>query len=124
MVNFVEIRGNKYPVGFSIRELFAICGRRNKSLEEIMTALATTGEMITPDAYELALELCKTGLNVGARREGVEARFTIEDLDDIFSEDLSVLEHMIDAIIKSINAPKVFPTPPKMVAKKKQRRER
>lgn len=124
MVKYVELNGNKYPVGFSIRELFGICARRNKTLEELLAMLMSASEGLTAETYDVALDLCRTALNVGARREGVEARFTIEELDDIFSTDISAVETMVSAVFETINAPQVFPMPSTQTARPKRRRER
>lgn len=121
MVKYVELNGNKYPVGFSIRELFGVCARRNKSLEELLAMLMSTNKGMSAETYEVALDLCRTALNVGARREGVDARFTLDDLDDIFSADISALETMVEAIVETINAPQVFPMPSRSTAKPRRK---
>lgn len=83
--------------------------------------LMSTNKGMSAETYEVALDLCRTALNVGARREGVDARFTLDDLDDIFSADISALETMVEAIVETINAPQVFPMPSRSTAKPRRK---
>lgn len=114
----IEHNGESYAVAFSIRELFALCDKKNMTLEQLLSSF--DGEF-TADTYDNALELACLALNTGARRMGVEKRYTIDELDDMMSDDLSLFEKVISALVASLDKPSVFPTAGKKAKAKANR---
>lgn len=106
-IQHIEHNGQSYAVAFSIRELFALCDKKNMTLEQLLSSF--NGEF-TADTYNNALELACVALNTGARRMGIDRCYTIDELDDMMSDDLSLFEKVISALGASLNKPSVFPT--------------
>lgn len=117
-IQFIKHNGNTYAVAFSIRELFALCSKRNVTLEELMQS---SGGPLNAETYETALELACAALNAGARRNGSPADFTIDQLDEMFSDDLSLFEKIVNALICSMQKSEVFPSAGKKVKTKANR---
>lgn len=103
----IEHNGESYAVAFSIRELFSLCDKKNMTLEQLLSVF---NGAFTSDTYDVALELACLALNAGARRMGAEKRYTIDELDDMMSDDLSLFGKVISALESSLAKPSVFPT--------------
>lgn len=117
-IQFIKHNGNTYAVAFSIRELFGLCAKRNMTLEELMASFSGP---LNADTYETALELACAALNAGALRNGSPADFTVEQLDEMFSDDLSLFERVVNALIGSMQKSEVFPSAGKKVKTKANR---
>lgn len=106
MVRYIETQGRKLAVAFSLRKTFALCSKHNTDLDGLVEKLAAL--KLDESSYELLLDLGVLGLNTGAEREGITERFTADDVDAIFSQDLGALRKLIEAFIASIHGEKVF----------------
>lgn len=106
MVRYIESKGRKLAVAFSLRKAFALCSKYNTDLDGLVQKLA--GLKLDESSYELLLDLGVLGLNTGAEREGTTERFTADDVDAIFSQDLVALRKIIEAFIISLHGEEVF----------------
>lgn len=106
MVRYIETKGRKLAVAFSLRKVFALCSKYNTDLDGLVQKLSEL--KLDEDSYELLLDLGVLGLNTGAEREGVAERFTADDVDAIFTEDLGALRKLIEAYIASLHGEEVF----------------
>lgn len=106
MVRYIESKGRKLAVAFSLRKAFGLCSKYNTDLDGLVQKLA--GLKLDEDSYELLLDLGVLGLNTGAEREGIAERFTADDVDAIFSQDLGALRAIIEAFIISLHGEEVF----------------
>lgn len=116
---FIKHDGKTYAVAFSIRELFGLCTKKNMTLEELM---ASFNGQFTAESYDTALELACAALNAGARRNGDEVSFTTDQLDEMFSEDFSLFEKIVTALVGSMSKTEVFQGAAKQRARGKQNR--
>jgi len=106
MVRYIESKGRKLAVAFSLRKAFALCSKHNTDLDGLVQKLAAL--KLDESSYELLLDLGVLGLNTGAEREGTTERFTADDVDAIFSQDLGALRAIIEAFITSLHGEEVF----------------
>lgn len=106
MVRYIETKGRKLAVAFSLRKVFAICSKYNTDLDGLVEKL--TALKLDEPSYELLLDLGVLGLNTGAEREGTTERFTADDADAIFTDDLGALRKIIEAFITSLQGEEVF----------------
>lgn len=116
---FIKHGDKTYAVAFSIRDLFGLCAKKNMTLEELM---ASFDGPLDAEAYDTALDLACSALNVGARRCGDDVRFTAEQLDEMFSEDISLFKKIVSALVASIAKSEVFPKAAKAKSKAKEGR--
>lgn len=113
---FIKHGDKTYAVAFSIRDLFGLCAKKNMTLEELMASFAGP---LNAETYDTALDLACAALNAGARRSGDDVRFTAEQLDEMFSEDLSLFESIVSALVASMAKSEVFPKAAKVKSKGK-----
>lgn len=106
MVRYIETKGRKLAVAFSLRQAFALCSKHNTDLDGLVEKLSVL--KLDEPSYELLLDLGVLGLNTGAEREGTTERFTADDVDDIFTHDLGALRKIIEAFITSLQGEEVF----------------
>jgi hypothetical protein len=106
-VQHITHDGKTYAVAFSIRDIFALCDKKNTTLEGLLSVF---GGNLTTEAYDTALELATIALNAGARRTGSGESFTTAQLDDMFSDDFSLFETIVNALAGSMSKPSVFST--------------
>lgn len=106
MVRYIETKGRKLAVAFSLRKAFALCSKHNTDLDGLVQKLS--GLKLDEASYELLLDLGVLGLNTGAEREGIAERFTADDVDAIFTDDLGALRKIIEAFITSLHGEEVF----------------
>ncbi len=107
MVRYIETKGRKLAVAFSLRKIFALCSKYNIDLDGLVQKLTVL--KLDEPSYELLLDLGVLGLNTGAEREGTTERFTADDVDAIFTHDLGALRKLIEALITSLQGEEVFP---------------
>lgn len=108
MVRYIETKGRKLAVAFSLRKVFALCSRHNTDLEGLIAELSK-GKIDEP-TYEILLELGELGLTTGAERLKSGETFTLDDVDTLYTEDLSVLKNIVAAFYESVQGEQVFPT--------------
>ncbi len=108
MVRYIETKGRKLAVAFSLRKVFALCSKHNTDLDGLIKEL-TKGVMDEP-MYELLLELGVVGLSAGAERMKSGETFTLEDVDALYSDDIAVIKEVIECFVHSVHGEQVFPT--------------
>lgn len=106
-VKFVEVQGKKLAVAFSLRKIFTLCTKHNTDLDGLVGILSSG--KLDEAVYEILLEIGQIGLNTGAERESSDERFTVDDVDAMFTEDISLIQSLVEAFIASLQGEKVFP---------------
>ena len=61
-------------------------------------------------------------LNAGAKREATGKTYTVYDMYDYLTEDMSLASQLIETLFSSVSGKSVFPTPPATAEKKKSMR--
>lgn len=105
-VKFVEVQGKKLAVAFSLRKIFTLCTKHNTDLDGLVGILSSG--KLSETVYEILLEIGQIGLNTGAERESSDQRFTTDDVDKMFTEDISLIQSLVEVFIASLQGEQVF----------------
>lgn len=121
MLRYITHCGENLPVNFNIKTLLEIAkvyGTDLTGIQEVFKGFKGDEDSITFVATVGAVALTE-----GARRtaeDGEYKRYTLDDLYDMLTVDMSLAEQLLDVFFSSMNAPKVFPKAAKVKPPKKK----
>ena len=108
MVRTFNIGGEQCPADFSIMTAVKLAKEYGVDITGLQEKVSNLGDL---EGYlDFVAKIGVIALNEGAKREGLEKRYTIYDLYDILSEDLSIAEEFVSNLLDSFGGKKVFPT--------------
>ena len=108
MVRTFNIGGEQRPADFSIMTAVKLAKEYGVDITGLQEKVSNLGDL---EGYlDFVAKIGVIALNEGAKREGREKRYTIYDLYDILSEDLSIAEELVANLLDSFGGKKVFPT--------------
>lgn len=119
MIRQLNISGEQCPADFSIMTLAKIA----REYDTDITGLATLAAL---DCLDEQLKFIATlgaeALNAGAEREHLLRKYTVYDLYDALTEDLSLAETLLTAFKDTFEGSSVFPKPSTATAKKEKKK--
>lgn len=108
MIRNINYCGERRPADFSIMTAIKLAKEYDVDITALQEKIANLGDM---EGYmDFVARLGVIALNEGAKREGLDDRYTVYDLYDALSEDLSIAEELINNLLDSFGGKKVFPT--------------
>lgn len=115
-MNNVKINGKDFPVKFSFHALDELCELRECSLAEL-DELSDITKVKPIDVLYLAF----VGLKEGARRLGKPFALSLDDVDDMLSDDITAIGRIMSVYTQQNTPPAGNPTAPsKATGQKKQ----
>lgn len=108
MIRYIDIAGDKCPADISIMTTIKLAKHYGIDITGIQEKISSLGDL--EDYLDFVVELGVIVLNDGARREGIERRYTTYDLQDILTADLSIAEALLANLLDSFSGDKVFST--------------
>lgn len=95
-MHYLTYNGREYPIRFGLRAINQFAKQTGGNFSEVITAK----DAIT--AVDAIVSLGALGLNEGARKEGLEAHYTEEELWEWCDDDPSIVLRIADIFIDSI----------------------
>lgn len=120
MVHYLDIAGQSTPADFSIMTLAQLA----KTYGTDITGLAEVFQNFSDEVeyIEVVANIGVMAFNAGAKREKTGKEYTIYDMYDALSSDMSLAEALINHLFTSMRGDAVFPAPPATAEKKKSRK--
>lgn len=117
MVHYFDIAGHSAPADFSIMTLAQLAQKYGSD----MTGLAEVFQGFEDEAQyiDAVANIGVIAFNAGAKREKTGKEFTIYDMYDALTSDMSLAEKLINTLFSSMRGEEVFPTPRATAEKKK-----
>lgn len=97
----IKINGKDYPVAFSFNALNELCELKNCSFTELTELLA--GNALLPNDLVI---IAFVGLKEGARKEKEKFDLTIDDVDELLFQNMSLIAEIMEAFQLQTSAPK------------------
>lgn len=107
MIRTFTIAGEKCPADFSIMTAVKLAKEYGIDVTGLQAKIANLND--TEDYLDFVAKTGTIAFNEGAKREGLDKRYTVYDLYDIMSEDLSIAQELISNMLDSFGSSKVFP---------------
>lgn len=108
MIRLLKIGNAECPADFSIKTAIKLAKAYGVDITGLQEKVANLGDL---EGYlDFVAKVGVIALNEGAEREGIEKRYTVYDLYDVLTEDLSIAEELIANLFDSFGGKKVFPT--------------
>lgn len=108
MLRTINYCGEQRPADYSIMTAIKLSKEYGIDITGLQEKIASLGEM--DDYIDFVARLGVVVLNEGAKREGLDVRYTVYDLYDALTADLSIAEELVDNLLDSFSNEKVFPT--------------
>lgn len=123
MIRYFTIEGVDTPADFSIRTLAQLGREYHTDITGLFEAFKNFADEV--DYIDAVAKIGMCALNAGAKREGITKSYTVYDLYDILTRDMSLAEQFINTLFQSMQGDENFTEPPKKtkVAKKKNHDE-
>lgn len=121
MLRQINYNGTELNADFNIRTLLKIAKCYNVDLtgiEEVFRNLKDQEDILT-----FVATIGSVALTEGARRAtktGEYKSYSVDDLFDMLTVDMSIAEHLLNELFASMEGSNVFPTAPKEKAPKKK----
>ncbi len=117
MVHYFDIAGHSTPADFSIMTLAQLAQKYHSD----MTGLAEVFQGFEDEAQylEAVANIGVIAFNAGSKRENTGKEYTIYDMYDALTADMSLAEKLINTLFSSMRGEEVFPTPRATAEKKK-----
>lgn len=117
MVHYFDIAGHSAPADFSIMTLAQLAQKYGSD----MTGLAEVFQGFEDEIQyiDAVANIGVIAFNAGAKREKTGKEFSIYDMYDALTADMSLAEKLINTLFSSMRGEEVFPTPRATAEKKK-----
>lgn len=121
MLHYIHHEGKELPVDFNVWTLVRLAKAYNTDLSGLHEIIAKFDN--EEDYIRFVGDLGAIALTEGSRREGGGVRFTPDDIFDMLTTDMTLVQQFIDMLFATMDGPKVFPkaatttTPPKKKTK-------
>lgn len=120
MIRQLNISGEQCPADFSIMTLAKIAREYDTDITGLATLAAGDGHL--DEQLKFIATLGAEALNAGAERERLLRKYTVYDLYDALTEDLSLAETLLTAFKDTFEGSSVFPKPSTATAKKEKKK--
>lgn len=121
MIRYFVIDGVEQPADFSIMTLAQLGREYNTDITGLFEVFQGFSDEV--EYIDAVAKVGMCALNAGAKREGITKSYTVYDLYDILTRDMSLAEQFINTLFESMQGDKNFTEPPTKVAKKKDHDE-
>lgn len=118
MIRQLNISGEQCPADFSIFTLAQLAQKYDTDITGLGELLAK--QTTLEEQMRLVATIGVLALNNGAKREGIDKRYTEYDLYDALTADISLSGELLGAFAETFKGSTVFPTPSKTTAKPKR----
>lgn len=108
MLRTINYCGEQRPADFSIKTALMLAKEYGIDITALQEKIANLSDM--EDYVDFVAKVGVIALNEGAKREGLDVRYTVYDLYDALTNDLSIAEALVDNLTDSFGGKKVFPT--------------
>ncbi len=88
--------GVALPLHFGIRAINEFAGAKGKELGDIIE------QGTSFDGLDKVVEMAQCGLNEGARRRGVDKRYTADDVWDMIDDDPQLILGIVDVFAEAV----------------------
>ena len=120
MLRYFVIEGVDTPADFSIRTLAQLGREYHTDITGLFDVFQNFADEV--DYIDAVAKIGMCALNAGAQREGTGKIYTMYDLYDILTKDMSLAEQFINALFESMQGDAVFQKPPTTAAKGAKKR--
>lgn len=120
MIRYLTVQGAKQPADFSIMTLAQVARKYDVDVTGLGELLGSKSAL--DEQFELLATIGVVALNNGARREGLDKRYSEFDLYDAFTADLELTSEIIVAFGESFQSSTVFQTPARKPATKRDKK--
>lgn len=117
MVHYLDIAGQSTPADFSIMTLAQLAKTYNTDITGLAELFQSFSDEV--EYIEVVANIGVMAFNAGAKREKTGKEFSIYDMYDALTADMSLAENLLNNLFSSMRTEQVFPTPPATAGKKK-----
>lgn len=117
MVHYLDIAGQSTPADFSIMTLAQLAKTYNTDITGLAEVFQNFSDEV--EYIEVVANIGVAAFNAGAKREKTGKEFSIYDMYDALTADMSLAENLLNNLFSSMRTEQVFPTPPATAGKKK-----
>lgn len=117
MVHYLDIAGQSTPADFSIMTLAQLAKTYNTDITGLAELFQSFSDEV--EYIEVVANIGVMAFNAGAKREKTGKEFSIYDMYDALTADMSLAENLLNNLFSSMRTEQVFPTPPATAEKKK-----
>lgn len=122
MIRYFNVDGFDQPADFSIRTLAQLAREYKTDITGLFEVFNNFKDEV--DYIEAVARIGKIAFNAGSEREILDVSYTVYDMYDILTRDMTLAERLINALFESMQGEKNFTKPPKRrraeVAKSKE----
>lgn len=117
MVHYLDIAGQSTPADFSIMTLAQLAKTYNTDITGLAELFQSFNDEV--EYIEVVANIGVAAFNAGAKREKTGKEFTIYDMYDALTADMSLAENLLNNLFSSMRTEQVFPTPRATAEKKR-----
>ena len=117
MVHYLDIAGQSAPADFSIMTLAQLAKTYNTDITGLAELFQSFSDEV--EYIEVVANIGVMAFNAGAKREKTGKEFSIYDMYDALTADMSLAENLLNNLFSSMRTEQVFTTPPATAEKKK-----